>query len=120
MNKIKLEGIDIPLFISKESYANNNTTALTIYCVEDGYIEPYIEVTTNIEEAKKHLNDVGDNAILVKTWSENESLIEPLLKSGFFEDTGDTVYVSDWCYASIWKVIKEISGDSEIGILEEE
>jgi len=97
------------LFIEMANYNSNSTKALFIQSLESDedsfWLEPFVEVTTNLEGAEKFL---GENEILVKTWSENESLIQPLLASGYFEDTGKRVDVSAWCKASIWKVIQPI------------
>lgn len=98
------------LFIEMANYDANKTKAVFIQSLEkdeDGghWLEPYIEITTNLDGVEKILEE---NEIIVKTWSENESLMVPLLKSGYFEDTGKTVDVSQWCKASIWKVIKPI------------
>lgn len=103
---IALEGLeDETLFIEVVEYDDNKTKAVFLQCIEgdtnDSYLEPFVEITTNIEGAEKYL---GEGEIFVKTWSENESLVQPLLKSGFFEDTGKRVKVSSFCEASIWKM----------------
>ena len=48
---------------------------------------------------------------MVKTWSENESFIQPLLETGYFEDTGKRIRVSQYCEAAIWKVINLQKGE---------
>lgn len=104
LQRIELVGYeDELLFLEFTNYEDNNTTAIIIQSIEDDCLEPYIEITTNIENIEKVLTE---NEILVKTWSENESFVKPLLQSGFFSDTGKRVKVSSFCEASIWKIIK--------------
>ena len=102
--KIDLNGYeDMLLFLQKETYELNYTIALTIHSLDDSCLEPFLEITTNFAGAEYHLNE---NEIMVKTWSENSSIIKPLLESGFFIDTGKKVKVSQFCEASIWKLIR--------------
>jgi hypothetical protein len=56
-------------------------------------------LTVNIPEA-----DLEPGEILVKTWSENESLAAAALASGHFRDTGKRVKTG-WCEAEVWEVI---------------
>lgn len=107
---IELQGYETEeLFIEMANYESNSTKAVFVQSLErdedDFWLEPFMEITTNLEGAEKLL---GENEILVKTWSENEPLMKPLLNSGYFEDTGKQVEVSPWCKASIWKVIQPI------------
>lgn len=104
--RIEIEGHEEELlFLEFAKYDTSNTTSISIQILEesgdDASLEPYIDITTNIEGAE---NLLGENEIMVKTWSENESFIQPLLETGYFEDTGKKIRVSEWCEASIWKI----------------
>src|SRR5688500_15365230 len=48
---------------------------------------------------------LADNERLIKTWSENESLREPLLATGAFRDTGKRVRTG-YVEAEIWEVVR--------------
>lgn len=48
----------------------------------------------------KHL--LGPGELFIKTWSENEPLVEPLLVAGLFQDTGRRVRTG-YAYAAVWK-----------------
>ena len=100
------------LFLEFAKYDTNNTTSLSIQileeCGDDAFLEPYKDITTNIEGAEILL---GENEIMVKTWSENESFIQPLLETGYFEDTGKRIRVSQYCEAAIWKVLNLQKGE---------
>lgn len=58
--------------------------------------EPYLTISVNVPHAV-----IEDGEILVKTWSENESLRGPLLASGLFVDTGKRV-PSNHAEAEVW------------------
>ncbi len=98
--------------ISMERYLNNNAMAITIYCIDNSIVEPYLDVTTNIDEANTILED---NQILVKTWSENEKYIDELLNSGYFKDTGKRIPIN-LVVAHVWEIQKEITGDLDFDI----
>ena len=97
------------LFVEMAKYDSNNTKAVFIQSLESDedsfWLEPFVEVTTNLECAEKYL---GADEILVKTWSENEPLVKSFLASGYFEDTGRRIEVSLWCKASVWRIVKPI------------
>lgn len=105
MEKIKLG--EQSFYMSQESYLNNGTPAITLYVEEDGQFEPWIDLTTNVRGASTYLEE---GECIVKTWSENESYIKPLLESGWFEDTGKRV-PTGFVEAQVWKILKPISGD---------
>ena len=94
-------------------YDTNNTKAVFIQSLESDedsfWLEPFVEVTTNLEGAEKYL---GADEIIVKTWSENEPLVKSFLVSGYFEDTGRRIEVSLWCKASVWRIVKPIPQNS--------
>lgn len=78
--RIEIKGLEEELlFLEFAKYDTNNTTSISIQilevCGDDAFLEPYIDITTNIEGAE---NLLGENEIMVKTWSENESFIQPL------------------------------------------
>lgn len=107
---IELQGYEHEkLFVEMAKYDSNNTKAVFIQSLESDedsfWLEPFVEVTTNLEGAEKYL---GNDEILVKTWSENEHLVKSFLASGFFEDTGQRIEVSQWCKASVWRIVKPI------------
>lgn len=106
LKSIQLENKKESFFLEIHNYEANNTKAVSIMIhLKDEYdevtLEPYVDITTNIEGVETILQQ---DEILVKTWSEMESLIPALLNSGYFEDTSKKVRVSDWCEASIWKI----------------
>lgn len=101
------------LYLEIVEYESNNTKAVFINSLESyedsSCLETFLEITTNHEDAEKYL---GADEILVKTWSENEPFVKSLLSSGFFEDTGRRIEVSQWCEAAIWK-LTNISNSSQ-------
>lgn len=110
LKSIHLENKEELFFLEIQNYETNDTKAVSILIHEkDEYdevcLEPYAEITTNIEGAETILQQ---DEILVKTWSENESLIPALLNCGYFEDTDKKIKVSDWCEASIWKIKNQL------------
>lgn len=46
---------------------------------------------------------VADDEFCVKTWSENEVLVAPMLATGLFEDTGRRV-PSGYVVAPVWRI----------------
>lgn len=89
----------------------DGTNVISLYDDSEGYMEEYAELTVNSEDgAQRRLNP---DEILVKTWSENESLIQPLLDSGYFVDTGKRVQCG-FCQAHVWKVMKDIIDVEEL------
>lgn len=105
MEKIKLKNRNF--YMSQESYMNNSTPAITLYVKEGNGLEPWIDLTINVRGASVYLED---GECLVKTWSENEPYIKPLLNSGWFEDTGKRV-PTGFVEAQVWKIQKRITGD---------
>tara|TARA_R100000329_G_scaffold26694_1_gene24934 strand:- start:1035 stop:1355 length:321 start_codon:yes stop_codon:yes gene_type:complete len=67
----------------------------------DGF-SPYATLSVNLPE-DAHL--LEDNEFFVKSWSENEPLVEPLLSTGIFEDTGKRAFAGH-ITASIWRLIE--------------
>lgn len=108
MEKIKLKNRNF--YMSQESYMNNGTPAITLYAKEGDELEPWIDLTTNVRGASTFLEE---GECLVKTWSENEPYIKPMLESGWFEDTGKRV-PTGFVEAQVWKILKPISGDEPV------
>lgn len=98
MKKVILLGQEFTLVV--ESYMANNTPAITLYTEIDGKVEPWLDLTTNVRGASTMLEE---GECLVKTWTENEPYIQPLLDSGLFEDTGRRV-PTGFVEAHIWKM----------------
>lgn len=74
--------------------------ALQLHVMEDGKpVEPFGSVTSCVPDAK--LN--GDE-IIVKSYFENEILREPLLATGYFEDTGRRLPVAVSGALEIWRL----------------
>lgn len=96
-------------FVSKESYTDNDMPAITLYVKTRDGLEPWIDLTTNIDGASLLL---GEDEILVKTWSDNEPMLKPLLGCGLFEDTGRRVPCG-FSQAHIWKMLVIITGDAD-------
>jgi hypothetical protein len=46
---------------------------------------------------------IADDEFTVKSWSENEELVEPMLATGLFEDTGRRV-PSGYVEAPVWRL----------------
>jgi hypothetical protein len=46
---------------------------------------------------------IADDEFTVKSWSENEPLVEPMLATGLFEDTGRRV-PSGYVEAPVWRL----------------
>lgn len=56
-----------------------------LYTADDAMPEPLAMLSCNLAPSGVTL---ADDEFCVKSWSENEPLIEPLLATGLFEDTG--------------------------------
>jgi hypothetical protein len=73
--------------------------ALQLHVMEDGYpVEPFGTLTTCVPGAQ-----VQEDEVLVKTYFENDILREPLLASGYFEDTGRRVAAAN-AELEVWKI----------------
>ncbi len=79
-------------------YPQGNQLAITL--VDAGTSEPLATLSTN-------LNPYGvptdPDAAGIKVWSENAAIVEPLLASGLFEDTGKRV-AADHHDIPIWRL----------------
>jgi len=84
--------------MQKAAYPNGRL-ALRLIDYDDG--SPIAVLTTNIPSAK-----LEPGEFLVKTWSENETIAEACLASGFFVDTGKRVKTG-FTEAHIWRFSDE-------------
>lgn len=62
--------------------------------------EPLATFSTNLVP---YGAQVGSDEFCVKTWSENEVLVAPMLSTGLFEDTGKRV-PSGYVVSPVWRV----------------
>lgn len=85
--------------IQTTTYSADNSPAVELYD-EDGM--PYATFSVCIPGSQLQPGEV-----LVKTWSENEDLREPMLATGLFEDTGRRVS-SDFVTAEVWRFTKPV------------
>ena len=60
-----------------------------------------IVFSTNIAA---HAAGLAVNEFFAKTWSENECLIEPMLDTGLFEQTGRLV-PTGFVFAPVWRIL---------------
>jgi hypothetical protein len=65
--------------------------------LEDADGGPYCTFSTNLDGA-----NLAAGEVLVKTWSENEDMRQPMLESGLFEDTGRRV-PNGFIQAEVWR-----------------
>ncbi|MCK9552329.1 hypothetical protein [Aquamicrobium sp.] len=110
MSATKINIYDRELFIIKGQYTTNGAVAISLYEKTGDEVEPFLDLTTNIDGATALLQE---NEIFVKTWSENEPFIKQLLESGYFEDTGKR-HDLGFVQAHIWKIVKEITDIEDI------
>mgnify|MGYP001228047524 CR=1 FL=1 len=81
-------------------YPKGGAIYVQLYTVGDDYPEPLATLSTNLVP---YGTSLADDEFSVKSWSENAPLIEPLLATGLFEDTGrrtPTGYAS----APTWRI----------------
>ncbi len=74
--------------------------AIAVQLVGVGTAEPLGVFSTNLVPYGAR---VGDTEFCAKVWSENEPLVEPMLASGLFEDTG-RVEPSGYVLAPVWRI----------------
>jgi len=77
MKTYKFKGDKI--YIKKEEYQNGRT-ALQLYDAETG--EDYLTATVNVPE-----QPLKNGEICIKTWSENEGVLEFLIKEGIVSES---------------------------------
>ncbi len=76
-----------------------STGALSVRLVEENG-QPLATFSVNL---KQNGADVADTEFTIKDWSENSWLVEPMLNSGHFEDTG-RVFKMDYITSPIWRL----------------
>ena len=74
--------------------------AIAVQLVEVGTGEPLGVFSTNLVPYGAR---VGDTEFCAKVWSENEPLVDPMLASGLFEDTG-RVEPTGHVLAPVWRI----------------
>ena len=75
--------------------------AIAIQLVDDDEpMEPIATFSTNLVP---YGATVANDEFCVKTWSENEVLVAPMLATGLFEDTGRRV-PSGYVVAPVWRI----------------
>lgn len=84
--------------IVSDRYQKGGRLALCLVDFATG--EPVATLTVNLVDASIRL---ASDEVFVKTWSENEPLVAPLLASGLFEDTGLREPVG-YVHASVWRL----------------
>lgn len=70
--------------LEKHTYENTGRTALILVDVDDG--EQVACATVNLPEQQ-----LAPGEVFIKTWSENEGMLDFLLKNRIVEDTGREV-----------------------------
>lgn len=101
----KLKGVTLEIDSLGTSYKtffrvgqySNGRIALELI-TDDKYQECFAVLTVNLPEIK-----IGENNIIVKTWSENKNVAKAALASGKFIDTGKRI-PTGFVEASIWEV----------------
>ena len=95
----RFNALDTPVKFSIENYCNNGRMCLDLV-TDDEIQEPFATLTVNIVEAR-----LEENEIIVKTWSENESIAKAALETGLFENTGKLI-PTGYVNAQVWKVLQ--------------
>ncbi len=93
---IKAYGENLRLVL--DSYKGGARAIRVVHDDEELGEEPYGVLTVNLPGTA-----LGEDEILVKTWSENEPFRAPALASGLFEDTGRRV-PTGFVAAEIWRL----------------
>jgi hypothetical protein len=75
---------------------------IQVWCTApDDYCGPYCELTKAFTRGMTV--ELADDEILVKTYAENDRLREPLLSSGYFDDTARRQR-SDYAELEVWRI----------------
>lgn len=94
------------LAIKVARYGKGNALAVTLESDEG---EPYGTFSLNIPELAKTL---GSTEFFVKHYSENAPLVQPMLNTGLFEDTGRTGS-NGFITAPVWKLATTVTRSPE-------
>jgi hypothetical protein len=81
---VKTPFFDGKLKLIKTNYSGNNRIALKLVSIEDN--EPWFTVTVNLPE-----EPLDDNCVFIKDFSENEGILDCMVKAGVIELTGRLV-----------------------------
>ena len=73
---------------------------LAITLVDADTSEPIANLSTNLATYK---HSTAPDAAGIKVWSENAPIIEPLLASGLFKDTGERI-TAEYVEIPIWRL----------------
>ena len=65
-------------------YADGNPALLAV-CHDDGYAEPFADVSVNMHRPP------AEGCIWAKNWSENEKMYKFLTENGYLKPTGRTI-----------------------------
>ena len=93
--KIGSETFNVALL--RESYTNNRM-AIPAIISDNG--EPFAILSVNIPDIM-----LQENEVIIKNWSENETLAAAAMASGCFVDTGKRIRTG-FVEAPIWKALK--------------
>lgn len=97
IGEIELEGHGRAL-VRAGRYPHGGDIAITL--VDATTFEPIATFSTNLTAAGAKLDR---DAFTVKSWSENEALVAPMLASGLFQDTGARI-ATGFVRAPVWRV----------------
>lgn len=92
---------DYQLAFEAQAYAfgEGAPLALALHVMEDGRpVEPWSDVTSCVRGAQ-----VEPDEVIVKTYNESEVMREPLLATGYFEDTGKRI-ASGFAELEVWRL----------------
>lgn len=81
-------------------YPKGGAIYVQLYTADDDYPEPLATLSTNLVPYGASL---GDDEFSVKDWSENEPLIQSMLDTGLFEDTGRRT-PTGYAMAPTWRI----------------
>lgn len=91
---INVHGTSLAVYASRYRFSNR----MALQLVDVVGQEDYATFTVNMPE-----EPLAEGEFLVKTWSENAPLRQPMLDTGLFEDTGRRVSTG-FCRAEVWKL----------------
>lgn len=91
IEKFKVKFMQWECYVEKKYY-NNNQIALSLTHPEDG---PIATATVNLGTSISN-DDINNNYTYIKTWSENEGILEALFEAGIIELTNKAVCVNSF------------------------
>ena len=75
-----LHGTTYTVTVSTITYSFGNRKGIQLYELSG---QPFITASTNLPDA-----ELGQDEVFIKTWTENEGILEFLIKNGIVSDTG--------------------------------